>query len=95
MKVTSSFLGIQLEGAGWESVKEIGVDREGTTPYKLRPDIDGVSHQIICEIKMYNTVKIVTFRSSYRVHNTTSVPVQVALMDNRGQIVGLIHNISK
>ncbi|KAI8057703.1 hypothetical protein BDF22DRAFT_772292 [Syncephalis plumigaleata] len=76
MKVTSSFLGIQLEGAGWESVKEIGVDREGTTLYKLRPDIDGVSHQIICEIKMYNTVKT------------------VALMDNRGQIVGLIHNIT-
>ncbi|RKP26494.1 hypothetical protein SYNPS1DRAFT_27818 [Syncephalis pseudoplumigaleata] len=94
MKVTSSFLGIQLEGGGWESVREIGVDREGTTHYRLRPDMEGVAHQIICEIKTYNTVKTVTFRSSYRVHNTTGVPVEVALMDNRGQIVGLIHNIT-
>jgi vacuolar protein sorting-associated protein 13A/C len=95
MQVTSSSLGIQLKGANWESVKEIAVDREGTCVYKLRPQMDNVPHQIVCEVALYDAVKVVTFRSSFRVQNTTGVPLEVAVMDARGQIMGKIHQMGK
>nr|ODO02780.1 vacuolar protein sorting-associated protein vps13 [Cryptococcus depauperatus CBS 7855] len=78
-------LGIQLQNTPWEPLRGISVDSEGDHILMLRPKLDKVSHQINCEIKLVNNVKIITFRSTLKVENQTSLPVEMIVVDSHGK----------
>lgn len=86
-------LGLQIGGPGWESLKDIPVDREGTTVYILRPKVKNVSHRLVVDIKLQDNVKVVTFRSSMVVENRTLLPVEVVMIDQQGNTVSPISKI--
>ncbi|KAK8865949.1 hypothetical protein IAR55_001098 [Kwoniella newhampshirensis] len=83
--VRHNALGIQLQDTPWESLRGISVDREGDHILTLRPRLDKVSHQLTCEIKLENNIKVITFRSSLNVENQTSLPVEMIVVDAHGK----------
>jgi vacuolar protein sorting-associated protein 13A/C len=74
-----------LKGTPWEPIRGISVDRAGENILSLRPRLDKVSHQIACEIKLENNVKIITFRSTLNVENETSLPIEMIVVDSHGK----------
>ncbi|KAI8839881.1 hypothetical protein BC829DRAFT_420941 [Chytridium lagenaria] len=81
-------LSILIDGRGWEPLKGIAVDREGVKTYILREDskrADRVAHRLVCEVRLKNNRKIVTFRSSTVVHNGTSIPIELMVLSVNGQ----------
>ncbi|WVQ82769.1 hypothetical protein IAT38_004901 [Cryptococcus sp. DSM 104549] len=83
--VRHNSLGIQLKDMPWEPIRSISVDREGEHILSLRPRIDRVVHQLTCEVKLENNIKIVTFRSTLNVENHTSLPVEMIVVDAHGK----------
>ncbi|WVR05901.1 hypothetical protein IAU60_002927 [Kwoniella sp. DSM 27419] len=83
--VRHNALGIQLQDTPWESLRGISVDREGDQILTLRPRLERVSHQLTCEIKLVNNVKVITFRSTLNVENHTSLPVEMIVVDAHGK----------
>jgi vacuolar protein sorting-associated protein 13A/C len=90
-----SCLNVQIEGACWESVKNMPVDCEGVFTYVLRPSIDGISHRLICEVILKNDVKIVTLRSSLVVQNNLSIPIELAVISSDGRTLEGIYSIGE
>lgn len=78
-------LSIQLDGALWESLRNVSVDSQGEHIYSLRPRIDGVQHRVVFDVKLVDNVKVVTIRSSVLIENRTLLPVDIALLDRSGQ----------
>jgi vacuolar protein sorting-associated protein 13A/C len=78
-------LGIQLKETPWEAIRGISVDRAGENILALRPRLDKVAHQIACEIKLENNVKIITFRSTLNVENETNLPIEMIVVDSHGK----------
>ncbi|WVQ62160.1 uncharacterized protein L199_000298 [Kwoniella botswanensis] len=83
--VRHNSLGIQLQDTPWEALRGISVDREGDHILTLRPRLDKVSHQITCEIKLENNIKVITFRSTLNVDNQTSLPIEMIVVDSHGK----------
>nr|XP_019015055.1 vacuolar protein sorting-associated protein vps13 [Kwoniella pini CBS 10737]OCF53836.1 vacuolar protein sorting-associated protein vps13 [Kwoniella pini CBS 10737] len=83
--VRHNALGIQLQDTPWEALRGISVDREGDHILTLRPRLDKVSHQITCEIKLENNIKVITFRSTLNVENQTSLPIEMIVVDSHGK----------
>ncbi|KAG9302115.1 hypothetical protein G9A89_020549 [Geosiphon pyriformis] len=94
MAVTKNLLGLQFEGASWESIKNISVDREGETLYILRPKLKKVSHRLVCDIKLIDNIKYVTFRSSLVVENRTLLNIEMMIVDSQEENVSRIHQIA-
>ncbi|KAJ2960621.1 hypothetical protein NQZ79_g4034 [Umbelopsis isabellina] len=90
----NNMLGLQMQGGPlWESLKNVPVDHEGEHMHILRPKIDDVSHRIVVDIKLVDNVKVVTFRSAMVVENRTLLPVDVVMVDNKGNMASDIHKI--
>jgi vacuolar protein sorting-associated protein 13A/C len=78
-------LALDFEGMPWDRLKHISVDREGEFVYNLRPKLDKVAHRVVCDIKLEDNVKVITFRSSFVVENSTMVPVEMMILDKDGR----------
>ncbi|CAD6910326.1 unnamed protein product [Tilletia controversa] len=89
----SNTLSLQIEGMPWERLKHISVDREGEFPVSLRPKLNQVPHRLICEVKLKDNVKVITFRSSFQVENSTLVPVELVVLDTNGHLTSIIRKI--
>ena len=87
---TPNKIAIQLTGPAWESLKGISVDREGIQSFILRPSIDRVIHQVVCEVKLKDNVKIVTIRSSAMVLNSCNVPLELVIINLTGKMTSAI-----
>lgn len=85
-------IGVQIVGKTWEQLRSIPVEREGEYLFSLRPRTDKFAHRLLCEIKVQDNVKIVTLRSAYKVENLTLYPLELILVDERGQPV---HSVEK
>jgi vacuolar protein sorting-associated protein 13A/C len=83
--VVHNSVGISLQGTSWERVKHISVEREGEQVYRLKPKIDQTTHRMLCEVKLVNNVKIVTFRSTFKIENLTMVPSEMIIVDANGK----------
>ncbi|ORX96417.1 hypothetical protein K493DRAFT_329607 [Basidiobolus meristosporus CBS 931.73] len=83
--VARNRLGLQFETLPLESVKDIPVDTEGTHFYVLRPKMESVSHRLVCEVKLKDSTKIVTFRSPLMISNSTPVPLEMVMVDYRSE----------
>ncbi|KAG6259689.1 hypothetical protein E4U24_000004 [Claviceps purpurea] len=77
-------VGIQLEGSGFDVVKNVRLNREGEFLYGLRPKTDNVLHRLCVEVSLGpDNVKYVTLRSPLMVENATEIPVELGVYDER------------
>lgn len=73
----------------------MSVDREGEFNYALRPKLQKVAHRLVCDVKLKDNVKIVTFRSSFKVENSTHLPMEMVIVDAEGKAIHEVYKIRK
>ncbi|KAF5314046.1 hypothetical protein D9611_006808 [Ephemerocybe angulata] len=78
-------IGIRFAEKSWEQLRGVPVDREGEFVFTLRPRTDKYPARVLCEVKVVDNVKIITIRSTYQVENLTLYPLELMLVDDRGQ----------
>ena len=77
---SGGFVGVKLEGSGFNSIERIAVNREGETLFNLKPRKDSVLHRLLVEVKLgTDNVKYITFRSPLLVENCTQIPVEIGV----------------
>ncbi|KAK4642106.1 Vacuolar protein sorting-associated protein 13 [Podospora bellae-mahoneyi] len=77
-----SSVGVQLEGSGFDMVKNIRLTREGEFLYALKPKADQVLHKLLVHVELgTDNVKYVTLRSPLLVENETDIPVEIGVYD--------------
>ncbi|KAG6005238.1 hypothetical protein E4U21_000317 [Claviceps maximensis] len=75
-------VGVQLEGSGFDVVKNVRLNREGEFLYSLRPKTENVLHRLCVEVRLGpDNVKSVTLRSPLMVENATEIPVELGVYD--------------
>ncbi|GJN91455.1 hypothetical protein Rhopal_004478-T1 [Rhodotorula paludigena] len=86
-------LTVLFDGMGWDRLKHVYVDREGEHVHALRPKIEKVTHRLMCDVKLVNNVKIVTFRSPFLVENKSLVNAEMVIVDEHGKKASQIFKI--
>ncbi|GAA5849449.1 hypothetical protein JCM5353_001982 [Sporobolomyces roseus] len=86
-------LDLSIEDSAWEKLKEIHVDREGEHVHILRPKVSSVYHRLLCEVKLVDNVKIVTFRSTFLVENRSLVNAEMVIIDGNGKKSSRVYTI--
>ena len=84
-----------FEGTSWDRLKHVFVDREGEHIYALRPKVEKVTHRLLCEVKLIENVKVVTFRSTFLVENKSHVNAEMVIIDANGKKASQIYKIGK
>lgn len=80
--MASTAVAVQLEGSGFDVLKNIRLNREGEFIYSLKPKRDNVSHRLMVDVKLgADNVKYVTLRSPLIVENATQIPVELGVFD--------------
>ncbi|KUI67657.1 Vacuolar protein sorting-associated protein 13 [Cytospora mali] len=80
--MASTAVAVQLEGSGFDPLKNIRLNREGEFIYSLRPKRDDVTHRLMVDVKLgRDNVKYVTLRSPLLVENDTQIPVELGVFD--------------
>lgn len=95
---TTSFAGnnlnVQIDGALWESLRNIKLDNEGEHMYALRPKVNDVQHRIVFDVKLKDNIKVVTIRSALVVENRTLLSVDLASIGADGKMEGSVQKIA-
>ncbi|KAK8134964.1 vacuolar protein sorting-associated protein 13 [Apiospora sp. TS-2023a] len=79
---TANSVSVQIEGSGFDAVKNIRLNREGEYLYSLHPKADDALHKLLVEVKLGNdNIKYVTLRSPLVVENQTQIPVELGVYD--------------
>ncbi|GAA5827080.1 hypothetical protein JCM11251_002234 [Rhodosporidiobolus azoricus] len=86
-------LTVAFEGVGWERLKHVYVDREGEHIHRLHPKIEKVTHRLLCDVKLIDNVKVVTFRSTFLVENKSLVNAEMVIVDEHGKKASQIYKI--
>lgn len=80
--MSSTAVAVQLEGSGFDPLKNIRLSREGEFIYSLRPKRDSISHRLMVDVKLgRDNVKYVTLRSPLLVENDTQIPIELGVYD--------------
>ncbi|KAK7064233.1 hypothetical protein R3P38DRAFT_3417731, partial [Favolaschia claudopus] len=87
-------VGLQFDGKSWEQLRSIPVDREGEYIFTLRPRTEKYPYRLLVEVKVVDTVKVVTFRSTYKIENLTLYPIELTLVDDAGHPVQSLEKIA-
>lgn len=69
------------------------MDREGEYIFSLRPRTKYPS-RLLCEVRVVDTVKVVTIRSTYKIENQTLYPLELTLVDDTGHPVYSLEKIA-
>ncbi|KAI0308206.1 hypothetical protein B0F90DRAFT_1833497 [Multifurca ochricompacta] len=85
-----SSITIQFVDQAWEKLSGVPVDREGEYTFALRPRTEKCYNRLLCEVKVEASTKIVTLRSTYRVHNRTLYPLEIAVGDGGEHVGGVV-----
>ncbi|KAH9886351.1 vacuolar protein sorting-associated protein 13 [Xylariomycetidae sp. FL2044] len=73
---------VSIEGSGFDTVKNIRLNREGEFLYSLRPKTDNTLHRLLVEVSLgTDNIKYVTLRSPLVVENQTQIPVELGVYD--------------
>jgi vacuolar protein sorting-associated protein 13A/C len=79
---TTNAVSVQIEGSGFDTVKNIRLNREGEFLYSLRPKMDNTLHRLLVEVNLgADNIKYVTLRSPLLVENDTQIPVELGVYD--------------
>lgn len=82
---SSGLVGVKLEDSQFDTIQEISVNREGEQIYALKPARNGISHRLLCEVKLgTDNVKHIVFRSPFLIENNSQIPVEIGVLDPRG-----------
>ena len=81
-----NLLGVQVEAHNWETFHHIPLDLEGQHSYRMKPEVQGISHRLIVDIQLKNHVKQVTFRSGLVIQNHTTHDVQIVLANAKQEL---------
>lgn len=92
-RVAPNSVGLVLHGTAWDRVKHISVEMEGEQIYRLKPKIDKIIHRMLCEVKLVNNVKVVTFRSTFKIENLTLVPSEMIIVDANGKKISEVFKL--
>ncbi|KAJ7169902.1 vacuolar protein sorting-associated protein 13 [Mycena filopes] len=87
-------VGLQFDGKQWEQLRSIPVDREGEFVFTLRPRTEKYPHRLLVEVKVVDTVKVVTLRSTYQVENLTLYPIELTLVDDGGHPIQSLEKVA-
>jgi vacuolar protein sorting-associated protein 13A/C len=79
----------------WDRLKQVSVEREGQRVFSLRPKLNNVTHRLLCDIKLVDNVKVITFRSTFQVENRTLVVAEMVVVDANGKRASPIYKIRK
>ncbi|BGP36549.1 Vacuolar protein sorting-associated protein 13 [Rhodotorula kratochvilovae] len=90
---THNSLTVVFDGMGWDRLKHVYVDREGEHIHALRPKVDKVTHRLLCDVKLVDNVKVVTFRSTFLVENRSAVNAEMVIVDEHGKKASRIYKI--
>src|SRR3954447_8059622 len=93
MSSSHNAFGVQIEDMPWERLRNLSVDREGDFTHPLRPRTDRIGHRLVCDVKVKDNVKIVTFRSSMKIENMTLLPMELILIDKDNKPTGRVYKI--
>ncbi|MBW0529284.1 hypothetical protein O181_068999 [Austropuccinia psidii MF-1] len=98
MNVTATFIDIIMTGSDiWgREGKNVLYQKCGmASPYLIKnlTNLDGVTHRLLCHVAIQDTVKEVTFWSAFQVHNNTSLPIEMCVVDDVGCIICQPYNI--
>ncbi|KAF8622462.1 hypothetical protein AX15_006983 [Amanita polypyramis BW_CC] len=83
---------LHFDGKPWEKLRSIPVDREGEYTFLLRPRTSKHLNRLLCEVKVVDSVKVVTLRSTYKIENNTLFPLELMLVNDQGQP---LHSVEK
>lgn len=73
---------VTLEHSGFDSIKNVRINREGEFLYGLRPKSDEVLHRLCVDVSLGpDNVKYVTLRSPLLIENATEIPVELGVYD--------------
>ena len=86
LEVVYNRLAVQIDDMPWERVRNISVDREGESVMTLRPKLNRTSYRLLCDVKLENNVKVITFRSTFRVDNQALIPIEIGVLDDDGAV---------
>ncbi|KAI1434010.1 vacuolar protein sorting-associated protein 13 [Xylaria sp. CBS 124048] len=79
---TTNKVSVQIEGSGFDPVKNIPLNREGEFLYSLRPKMDNTVHRFLVEVTLgTDNIKYVTLRSPLVVENQTQIPFELGVYD--------------
>lgn len=84
---TYNQLSVHIEDMPWERLRHIAVNHEGEYMMTLRPKLNQVSHRLLCEVKLENNIKVVTFQSTFRIDNRSLIPFEVGMLDDQGNVM--------
>ncbi|KAF7347835.1 hypothetical protein MVEN_01541000 [Mycena venus] len=87
-------VGLQFDGKPWEQLRSVPVDREGEYIFTLRPRTEKYPHRLLVEVKVVDTVKVVTLRSTYKIENLTLYPIELTLVDDAGHPVQSLEKVA-
>lgn len=91
----STAVAVQLEGSGFDVLRNIRLNREGEFIYSLKPKRDNITHRLMVDVKLGNdNVKYVTLRSPLLVENQTQIPVELGVYDAPEQSLLKIEKIA-
>lgn len=91
----STAVAVQLEGSGFDVLRNIRLNREGEFIYSLKPKRDNISHRLMVDVKLgKDNVKYVTLRSPLLVENQTQIPVELGVYDAPEQSLLKIEKIA-
>lgn len=93
--MASTAVAVQLDGSGFDVLRNIRLNREGEFIYSLKPKRDNISHRLMVDVKLGNdNVKYVTLRSPLLVENQTQIPVELGVYDAPEQSLLKIEKIA-
>lgn len=72
-------LGVRLLNSPYEAVRNISVTAVGEHLYTLYPMIRRVSHRLLCEVVMSDSIKHIVLRSALTVQNKTQAPMIISV----------------
>lgn len=82
---SSNTISLQLTGLPFESLKGILIDKEGRTMHKLRPRMGKLEFSLVCDVKLKNNIKFVTFKSPFLFVNNSNHKMELTLLDNHSK----------
>ena len=94
LEVTYNRLAVQIDDMPWERVRNVSVDREGESVVTLRPKLNRTAYRLLCDIKLENNVKVITFRSTFRIDNQALIPIEIGVLDEDGELSDTVLRIA-
>ncbi|KAK2461917.1 hypothetical protein APHAL10511_006380 [Amanita phalloides] len=87
-------IGLSFDGKPWGQLHHMPVNQEGEYTFLLRPQTSTQPKRLLCEIKVVDSVKLVTLRSTYKIENSTLYPLELMLVNEQGEPIHSVERLA-